>query len=271
MAHVIYENVVLESKLTDLLETKLNTRSLMTVDNDLAQNAGMKKTINVYTYEGAVEDVAMGKGNVVKGKVSFEPVDYEVKVSQQTFEYFDEQAMTDPKIIDMGIQGASQTMVNDLNSRFFRELAKATLTHSFEEDTFSYNAVVDALELLNLEDEKNLVLIMGVDYRSVVRKDDDFVASRQGEILYNGQIGSIAGVPIVISKLVPEDSAYLMERGAITLFIKKNSEVEQEREAEIRNNRIIMRKVALVALTDATKLVKITPAAAADPEGGGGA
>lgn len=259
MAHTIYENVVLESKLTDLLETKLNTRSLMTIDNDLAQNPGMKKTINVYTYEGAVEDLEMGKGNVVKGAVSFEPVSYEVKVSQQTFEYYDEQEMTDPKIIDMGIQGSSQTMVNDLNSRFFRELAKATLKHEFEEATFSYNAVVDALELLNLENEQNLVLIMGVDYRSVVRKDDDFVASRQGEILYNGQIGSIAGVPIVISKLVPEDSAYLMERGAITLFIKKNSEVEQEREAETRLNRIVMRKVALVALTDATKVVEITP------------
>lgn len=263
MAHVIYENFILESKLNDLLETKLNTRSLMTIDTDLAENAGMKKVINVYDYTGQVENVAMGKGNTVKGAVTFTPQEYEVKVGQQTFEYFDEQAMTDPKIVDMGIQGASQVMVNDLNTKFFAELKKATLNHKYAKATgFSYDAVVDALELLNLEDEANLVLIIGTDLRSVIRKDEDFKSARQGEILFNGQIGNIAGVPVVVSKLVPKKEAYLMEKGAITLFVKKDSEVEQERDAETRENKVIMRKVNLVALTDNTKVVKITEATA---------
>lgn len=259
MTHQIYENFILESKLTDLLNTKLNTRSLMTIDTDLAENAGMKKVINVYNYTGAVEDVAMGEGNVTKGAVSFTPEEYEVKVSQQTFEYYDEQAMTDPKIVDMGIQGGAQVMVNDLNTKFFTELAKATLKHEYA-TAFSYDAVVDALELLNLEEESNLVLILGVDLRTAVRKDENFMAARQGEILFNGQIGSIAGVPVVISKLVPKKAAYLMEKGAVTLFVKKDSEVEQERDIETRENTIVMRKVGLVALTDATKVVKITEA-----------
>jgi len=42
------------------------------------------------------------------------------------------------------------------------------------------------------------------------------------------------------------------------LFIKKDTEVETERDANIRNNIVYMRKVALVALTDANKIVKIT-------------
>lgn len=259
MANLVYANFILESKLTDLLNTKLNTRSLMTIDTDLVENAGMKKVINVYNYTGAVEDVAQGAGNTIKGAVSFTPAEYEVKVGQQTFEYFDEQAMTDPKVVDMGIQGASQVMVNDLNTKFFAELGKATLEHEYDV-AFTYDAVVDALELLNLEEESNLVLILGVDLRTAVRKDENFMAARQGEILFNGQIGSVAGVPVVISKLVPSTEAFLMEKGAVTLFVKKDSEVEQEREGEIRNNRVIMRKVALVALTDATKVVKIVKA-----------
>lgn len=261
MAHVVYENFILESKLTDLLNTKLNTRSLMTIDTDLAENAGMKKVINVYSYTGAVEDLAMGEGNTVKGAVSFSPVDYTVKVSQQTFEYYDEQAMTDPKIVDMGIQGGTQLMVNDLNEKFFAELNKATLSHKYPKTgEFNYEAVVDALDKLNLEEENNLVLILGPGLRSAIRKDADFLAARQGELLFNGQIGNVAGVPVVISKLVPANTGYLMEKGAVTLFVKKESEVEQEREAEIRQNTIVMRKVALVALTDATKVVKITQA-----------
>lgn len=263
MAHTVYENFILESKLNDLLNTKLNTRSLMTIDTDLAENAGMKKVINVYDYTGQVENVAMGAGNTVKGAVTFTPEEYTVKVGQQTFEYFDEQAMTDPKIVDMGIQGASQVMVNDLNTKFFAELKKATLNHKYAKATgFSYDAVVDALELLNLEDEANLVLIIGTDLRSVVRKDEDFKSARQGEILFSGQIGNIAGVPVVVSKLVAKKEAYLMEKGAVTLFVKKDSEVEQKRDAETRENKVIMRKVNLVALTDNTKVVKITEATA---------
>lgn len=261
MANTVYENFILESKLTDLLNTKLNSRSLMTIDTDLAENAGMKKVINVYTYTGAVEDVEMGEGNTTKGAIAFTPAEYEVKVSQQTFEYFDEQAMTDPKIVDMGIQGGSQLMVNDLNTKFFAELAKTTVSATYPLlGEFGYEAVVDALDKLNLEEEDNLVLILGTDLRGAIRKDVDFMAARQGEILFNGQIGNVAGVPVVISKLVPAKTAYLMEKGAVTLFVKKDSEVEQERDIETRENTIVMRKVALVALTDATKVVKITQA-----------
>lgn len=261
--HTVYENFILESRLNDLLNTKLNTRSLMKVDTDLTEDAGMKKVVNVYDYDGVVQDVAMGEGNTQKGKVTFLPREYVVKVSQQTFEYYDEQAMQDPKIVDMGIQGGSQVMVNDLNSKFFAELKKATLNHEYPKaQDLSYDAVVDALDLINLEEEDNLVLIIGTDSRTAIRKDEDFKSARQGEILFNGQIGNIAGTPVVVSNLVEKNTAYLMEKGAVTLFVKKESEVEQERDAEIRENKVIMRKVGLVALTDATKVVKITKATA---------
>ena len=43
--------------------SKLDTRSLMTIDNSLAESAGMVKTINVYTYSGEAEALANGVGN----------------------------------------------------------------------------------------------------------------------------------------------------------------------------------------------------------------
>ena len=45
MANTVYANKVLEAKAKDLLTTSVNTRNLMTVDNSLAQNVGMTKTI----------------------------------------------------------------------------------------------------------------------------------------------------------------------------------------------------------------------------------
>ena len=257
MANTVYENFVLESRLSDLLNTKLNTRSLMTIDNSLTESAGMIKKINTYTYTGKVEKVAKGAKNTTRGAVSYTPKQYEVEVSQQVFDYFDEEFMQDPKVVEMGMNGAATLMVNDMNEKYFAELKKATLTHQIT-GAFSYDAVVDAIQLMNLEDESGLFLIIGNDLKAEVRKDADFKAARQGEILFNGQIGSICGVPVLVSKLVPEDTAYLATKEAVTLFTKKDSEVEQERDGEIRQNTVIMRKVNLVALTDATKVVKIS-------------
>ena len=257
MANTVYQNFVLESRLSDLLNTKLNTRSLMTVDNSLTESAGMIKKINTYTYTGKVEKLAKGAKNTIRGAVSYTPKQYEVEVSQQVFDYYDEEFMQDPKVVEMGMNGAATLMVNDMNEKYFAELKKATLSHSVK-GAFNYDAVVDAIQLMNLEDEAGLFLIIGNDLKAEVRKDEDFKAARQGEMLFNGQIGNICGVPVLVSKLVPANTAYLATKEAVTLYTKKDSEVEQERQGEIRQNTVIMRKVNLVALTDATKVVKIT-------------
>ena len=46
--HTLYENIVLESQINDILETKLNAQNLMTIDADLQGEAGMIKRINRY-------------------------------------------------------------------------------------------------------------------------------------------------------------------------------------------------------------------------------
>ncbi len=258
--HTIYPNFVLENKLSDLLNTKLGVRSLMTIDSSLSEAPGMLKKINTYTYAGSVEKLAKGKGNTASGVVSFTTKQYEVKLAQQMFQYHDEDVMVDPKVVDMGMEGAATVMVNDLNTEYFAELAKATLTHSAV-GTFGYDDVVDAIQLMNLEDENGLFLIIGNDLKAEVRKDAEFKSARQGEVLFNGQIGSICGVPVIVSKLAPVGVGYLATKAAVTLFVKQESEVEQDRDANVRLNSVFMRKVNLVALTDATKVVKISKSA----------
>ena len=63
MAHTVYENFVLENKIKDFLDTELDMAQFATHDSSLAENPGMKKTINTYTATGNVEDLAMGVGN----------------------------------------------------------------------------------------------------------------------------------------------------------------------------------------------------------------
>lgn len=255
MANTVYENFVLENKLTDILNTKLNVKSLMTIDTDLSENAGMKKTIHKYTYTGAVESVAENEGNTVVGEIGFTSEDYEVGVSQQTFKYTDEQFMKDPMVLDGGMAGSSTLMINDMNDKFFAELQKATVEQAY--DTFSYDVCVDAINKMNLEDESGLFLIIGNDLKAVIRKDDDFKSKELGKIIADGAIGTISGVPVIVSKKVPANVAYLATKEAVTLYTKKESEIEQDRDKDKRINYVYMRKVNLVALTDATKVVAL--------------
>lgn len=112
MANTVYANKVIEAKAKDLLSTSLNTRNLMTVDTELTQNAGMTKTINVYTYTGEAEEVAAGAGNSNRGSISYVGTDYTVKMVQQAFDYNDEDFMKDNTIVDNMLKGANQVMVN---------------------------------------------------------------------------------------------------------------------------------------------------------------
>lgn len=261
MANTAYPNFVLENKLTDLLNTKVNVRAIAKVDTDLAESAGMIKNVNVYTYTGEVEELAKGEGNTAAGSVSYATKPYTVGVSQQRFQYQDEDIMTDPKILDAGMAGSAQVMINDLNAKVFAEYAKATNTSEYPAAGLNYDAVVDAIAKMNVEDESGIFLVIGINHKAQIRKDEDFKGARMGEILFNGQIGSISGIPVIVSKLVPEDAAYLATQDAATIFIKKDSEVEQERDANTRTNDVFLRKVALVALTDNSAIVKLVEAA----------
>ena len=254
--NVILDRKVVEDRIADILETSIDTVQLMTVDNDLQENAGMVKHINTYNYEGAVEAVAEGQANTTRGRVTVSEKEYRVQVKQQVFDYTDEQYMKDPMVVEVGAKGMSIEMKNDMNNDYFTEIAKTTTLHSASK--FSYDTVVDAIEKMNLEDESGLFLLIGADLKATIRKDADFKASRLGEILYTGQIGDIAGVPVIVSKKVAKNTAFLATKEAVTLFNKKGVEVEAKRQAEERINTEITRKVCLVALTDATKAVKIT-------------
>ena len=265
--HALYDNYVLENKVEDILETMLNVRSFMTIDYDLQANAGMTKYIHRYEYEGQVERLAMGAGNTVSGVVTFAEEDYTVLVAQQKFAYYDEQAMKDPMVVDVGLKGAATTMINDMNDQFFDELENANIELKIgAAGALTYDDIVDAISLMQVanniggvtaENEDGLFLLIGTDMKADIRKDDDFKRANQGEILFSGQVGTICDIPVVHSRKVPEGVAYLLTREAVTLFVKKETEVEQERDANTRRNDVYLRKVNICALTDATKLVAI--------------
>ena len=266
MANTVYANKVLEAKAKDLLTTAVNTRNLMTVDNELTQNAGMTKTINTYTYAGEAEELAAGVGNTKakRGNITYTGNDYTVKMVQQAFDYTDEDFMKDPSIVDNMLKGANQVMVNKMTSDFITAVkgSGVTLGATFAKGKkIGYDAIVDGISALNVEDESQLFIIIPNTWKADLRKDADYKSARMGEVIYNGQVGTIAGIPVIATKALT-DRALVMSKEAVKLFMKKDVEIEQDRNANTRVNSVYLRMAYVVALVDATKIAKITEAAA---------
>ena len=259
MAHTIYENFVLENKVEDMLTTSIDMNAYMTADYSLTETAGMKKIIHVYTATGDVEELTMGQGNTGDITVSFTPVEYEVGTTQGRFTYFDEEEMTDPNVVEVGLEKMSANMTNDLTAKVIAELGKAT--KKIVNATWTFENVVDALASLDVESEDGLFMLINPAQQGAFRKNlKDDLKYVEG-FVRSGYIGSVCGVPVIVSKAVPAGEAYLASREATTCFVKKGSEVEQERDANTRQNKVYARKVMLIALTDANKVVKITASA----------
>ena len=268
MANTVYPNKVIEAKAKDILTTQINARSMMTIDTSLTQNAGMVKTINTYTYTGSAEEVSAGSGNSTRGSISYVGNDYTVKMVQQAFDYLDEDFMKDPVIVDFGIKGATSVMTNKMTSDFYSALAtKSGATELVKGITFakgkalSYDVIVDAISELNLEDESKIFIVIPNAWKASLRKDADYKSAQMGEVIYNGQVGTICGIPVIATKALT-NKAYVMTNEAVTLFLKKDVEVEQDRDADKRKNSVYLRDCYVCALTDATKACKITEATA---------
>ncbi len=255
--NTIYENEIIENKMTELLNTRLDTRALMTVDTSLSENAGLRKVINRYTYTGKVENLAKGEKNSEKGSVSFIPEYYDVKRYQQTFEYNDMDAMADPYIVDVAMQGAVTEISNEINEEYFAEILKIGNTFAFDGESITYADIVDALSTIDCEVDSELFIIMGSNIRAQIRKDPDFMSAKQGEILYSGQFGTICGIPVLFSKLMPKNKVVITTRSAVRFFVKKGASVEQARDIETKDNTVVYERHGLIALVDDTKSIII--------------
>ena len=258
MPNVIYENYVLANEIEDQFASHLDLARFCTVDSSLVGVAGMKKIINRYSATDGTEKLAMGAGNTKSIETSFEPVEYEILLAQNRFQYYDEELMTDPIAIETGIRHMGTDMFNTANKDIFAEFNKATLAVTAA--TPNFDAFVDMGAKLNVENLEGLELFAFVH-------NDDMAAVRKAlkdELKYveafarQGYVGTVAGWNLYTKKNAVAGTIVGGTKQAVTLFTKKGTEVEQERDGNIRKNTIYSRKYYLAALTDATKAVKLT-------------
>ena len=262
MAHTIYDNFFLSNEVEDQFNSHLDLQTFCTVDRTLEGTAGMLRKINVYRATNGTEKLDMGEGNTKSIEVSYTPEEYRILLAQNKFDYYDEQAMTDPNLVPVGVRHMGTDMFNTVNADIYAEYGKATLSVSATAPDFA--AFVDAQAKLNLENLEGVSIFGFVcpadmaKVRKALKDDLKYVEA----FAKNGYVGTVGGVNLYTKKDAKAGEIIIATKDAVTLFIKKGTEVEQPPrsadDANIRKNTVISRKYYLAALTDETKAVKIT-------------
>lgn len=265
MANTVYENFFLSNEVEDQFKSHLDLQQFCTVDNNLVGIPGMTRKINVYKATDGTEKLDMGDGNTKSITVGYTQKEYKILLAQNRFDYYDEQAMTDPMLVPVGMKHAGTDMFNTVNADIFAEFIKASLVVSGT--TFGFDIFVDAVAKLNLENLEGVTIFGFVcpedmaKVRKALKDDLKYVEA----FAKNGYVGTVAGVNLYTKKDAVAGTVVIGTKEAVTLFNKKGVEVEQvtegkrsETAANIRQSSIFTRKYYLAALTDETKAVKIT-------------
>ena len=167
MAYKIYDNFFLSNEVEDQFNSHLNLQQFCTVDNSLVGEAGMKRKINVYTATDGTQKLGMGEGNTKSIEVSYAEKEYEILLAQNRFEYYDEQAMTDPMLVPVGVRHMGTDMFNTVNADIFAEFNKATLTH--EATSYGFGTFADAVIIIATKEAVTIFNKKGTEIEQITK------------------------------------------------------------------------------------------------------
>lgn len=263
MANKVYDNFFLSNEVEDQFNSHLDLQRFCTVDDSLEGTVGMKRVINTYRAadeEGNTsftEKLTVGHGNTKAIEVSYEPIDYEIALAQNRFAWYDEDAMKDDNLVPVGMKHAGTDMFNTVNADIYAELKKTRL--AVPAGALGFDSFVDAIAALDVENDEELEIFAFVSnankakLRKALKDDLKYVEA----FARTGYIGTVAGVNLYTKKDAGDDEIIVATKEAVTIFTKKGTEIEDERDANTRKNTVYSRKYYVVALTNEAKAVKI--------------
>lgn len=257
MPNTVYDNFFLSNEIEDQFQSHLDLQQFCTIDNTLTGVVGMLRKVHKYKATDGTEKLTMGKGNTKTIEAGYTEKEYRIQMAQNRFAYYDEEAMIDPMVITTGTRHAGTDMFNTVNADIFGAFNEATMT--VVATALGFDAFVDGSAMLNLENLEN-VSIFGFVHpsdvaklRKAMKEDLKYVEA----FAKQGYVGTVGGINIYTKKNAEPGKVVIGTKEAVTLFNKKGTEVEQEREGNIRKNTVYSRKYYLAAMTNEAKAVKI--------------
>ena len=287
MALTKIEDLIVPEVMADMISAKVEKKVIISkiakVDTTLQGQPGNEVTVPQYKYIGDAEDVAegvaMGTAKLETGSTKFT-----IKKAGKGVSITDEAILSgygDPvgeanKQLAMAI---ANKIDNDVVEVINKEYALGTaedgvqLIYDGSSAKISYAGVVDAEDLFDEETSSDKILYVHPKQMTQLRKDADFISADKydGNVMTSGEVGKIGTCRVVRSKKVKlnsEGTAYLNpivkltndaeteeDAPAVTIYLKRDTQVERERKADAGLTNIFTNKHYGVALTNTTKVV----------------
>ena len=261
--------------MADMISAKVASKIVVApfakIDTTLAGVPGNTITVPQYAYIGDAEDIAEG--------IAAETV----KLATSTTEVTVKKAMKAVELTDEAILSGYGNPVGETNSQLAKAIASkvdvdamealqgAQLIYDGSASAIKYAGIVDAIDLFDEEVNTEKVIFVHPKQVTQLRKDSDFISADKypGNVIMSGEIGKIANCRVVASKKVKDDGANYFcpvvklnndaesedDAPALTIYLKRDTNVETDRVSLARKTDISVDKHYAVALSNTSKVV----------------
>jgi N4-gp56 family major capsid protein len=266
--------------MADMISGKITNKIVVTpfakIDTTLVGAPGSTITVPTYAYIGDAETVAEG--------VEAETVKLTATTTTATvLKAVKSLAITDEAVLSgfgNPVGEANNQLAKSIASKVDSDAMTALLTASLTYDgvtadeMISYDSIVNAIDVFAEEVNTEKVMFINPKQVTTLRKDDDFISADKypGNVVMTGEIGMIANTRIVVSNKVTlvddtedyyvcpivkleQDSETEDETPALTIYLKRDTNVETERLPKSGKTDITVNKHYAAALSNASKVV----------------
>lgn len=266
---------VMADMISAKVEKKLVVAPFAKVDTTLQGIPGDTITIPQYAYIGDAEDIAEGVacGTV---KLATSTTQAKVKKAMKAVELTDEAVLSgygDP--VGETNNQLALSIASKVDNDAMDSLQSAQLIFDGSAKTIAYAGIVDAIDLFEEEVNTEKVIFVHPKQVTQLRKDSDFISADKyaGNVIMTGEIGMIANARVVASKKVPvvkvsevdcyacpivklqNDAETEEDAAALTVYLKRDTNVETERQTLSRKTDISVDKHYTVGLSNQSKVV----------------
>lgn len=269
--------------MADMISAKIANKIVVApfakIDTTLVGIPGNTVTVPQYAYIGDAADIAEG--------VAAETV----KLTASTTTVTVKKAMKAVELTDEAVLSGYGNPVGETNNQLAKSIASkvdndamtalqgAQLTYDGSAAAIKYSGIVDAVDLFEEEVNSEKVIFVHPKQVTQLRKDADFISADKYKagVILTGEIGMIANCRVVPSKKVPvvkvgetgsqtdcyacpivklnNDAETEDDAAAITIYLKRDTNVETDRVSLARKTDISVDKHYAVALSNTSKVV----------------
>ncbi len=275
MAMTTISDIINPQVMADMISAKIENKIVVTpfakVDDTLVGVPGDTITVPQYAYIGDAEFVNEGE-SATASALTATSTTVTIKKAMKAVELTDEVVLAG---YGNPVGEANTQIAKAIASKVDSDAMDALLTASLKyesENIINYNDIIDAVDVFEEELNSEKVMFVHPKQMTQLRKNELFISADKytGETVLYGEVGMIANIRIVMSKKVKlneEGTHYinpiikLQEVGdeddapALTIYLKRDTNVETERNTLSRTTAVSADKFYTVALSNASKVV----------------